>query len=1074
MSNFLESNLTALHAHQPHVVERLLAAEPDSRYQATQNNAGEWVIVRKDPLGLTALSPIDNAAQVAATFAANHVAAAGKQSPPLLLGMRAGYEILACLEAQPPVDGGPKTPVYIVEPTMDVFRLNMAAHDFADAIASGRLYFFIGPEAGNDLEAFFTGDLAKPFPDRVLPLGAFDAGALLESMRRAKTQVTNITGRRKVEIDAYYDALDARTMMSRFLTPGGLKTMIISNRHSYFIQYSVRDIRMALEAMGGTVRVIEEATPVDRLNGAWLLAELDEFRPDWLIFVDHLRGEYAKIYPKNLPFVCWAQDHMPSIHTRPSIRLLGRRDLCVGFTRSLETVGMAPERLFELPPLTNPEIYAESDDAGNGEHDVAFVSNISKDAREGAVTMVQRYREGKPEIADALQDFVDELLARLECGEDLPSFDTIYREIKSAFEARKFGAHVNDNLVVEIFDNIVGAASRHRAIETLAAKTDKIGLYGRRWDAHPKLSKFARGVIDNGPELARLFAETPINLHVNQYQLEHPRLVDGLMAGGFFLARRAPSIGLLEMDECLFDDEKQLAALFDRYAADEELRGEVVARQQEIIREWATYDVGLTRALTYFAALLLDEYLCTVDDDHLRELVISVAASVDAEYDDPRRRDLALLQAMMARVVTTTPIQAGVLAVKIARLDAYHDRFGASTWPRALSAEAIARVSVAVDAAWKSPDDTRVSNGLSLMQSWLAGEDGAQFAYRHRRDGVRRRTDLSAFRRDRRMAIYTRHHRPNMERHRVLTAEAMKQHKLPETDLYVDVIRLLQKGWPQRAFQVVDRAINERDLTGYPLRLALECALRCWDAEAAQRSWERLSDWMKSSPRGTVTQKSFRMLKDYENRMAEVATARAAFEDDPCAFEDMAGDFIRSVHNWMHFRVYVLHSESQRVRVWDRENSKWVDLGIVFDASTPLAVTREGLYVVDAEPPQTVRFGRGFRKWETIPLPDRRIDFIEDIAVHPNGRMALVDSYESVVWVRELDGLWTAQDVHDMVDVEADEKVATLGPEWFADIYTMERPIRIDVAGGGFEINYGPAKRALRKGQGSWRTAGSL
>ena len=38
---------------------------------------------------------------------------------------------------------------------------------------------------------------------------------------------------------------------------------------------------------------------------------LAEFKPDLVFQIDHLRHEHGDMFPPNLPFVCWVQDHLP-------------------------------------------------------------------------------------------------------------------------------------------------------------------------------------------------------------------------------------------------------------------------------------------------------------------------------------------------------------------------------------------------------------------------------------------------------------------------------------------------------------------------------------------------------------------------------------------------------------------------------------------------------------------------------------------------------------------------------------------------------------------------------------------
>ena len=68
-----------------------------------------------------------------------------------------------------------------------------------------------------------------------------------------------------------------------------------------------------------------------------------------------------------------------------------------------------------------------------------------------------------------------------------------------------------------------------------------LALYGKGWEHHPRFAPFARGPVAYGKPLAQLTRRSRINLQIVPYLCLHQRLLDGLMAGGFFLVRTHPS-----------------------------------------------------------------------------------------------------------------------------------------------------------------------------------------------------------------------------------------------------------------------------------------------------------------------------------------------------------------------------------------------------------------------------------------------------------------------------------------------------------------------------------------------------
>jgi hypothetical protein len=79
------------------------------------------------------------------------------------------------------------------------------------------------------------------------------------------------------------------------------------------------------------------------------------------------------------------------------------------------------------------------------------------------------------------------------------------------------------------------------AAEAARAQGMRLGLYGNGWDKHPILAEYARGPVQYGWELEELTRRTPINLQIVPFSCLHQRLLDGLIAGGFFLIRANPT-----------------------------------------------------------------------------------------------------------------------------------------------------------------------------------------------------------------------------------------------------------------------------------------------------------------------------------------------------------------------------------------------------------------------------------------------------------------------------------------------------------------------------------------------------
>ena len=59
-------------------------------------------------------------------------------------------------------------------------------------------------------------------------------------------------------------------------------------------------------------RAIAGSPPAAGIDTA---AQLAEFKPDLVFQIDHLRYEHGDLFPPELPFVCWIQDHLANLRT---------------------------------------------------------------------------------------------------------------------------------------------------------------------------------------------------------------------------------------------------------------------------------------------------------------------------------------------------------------------------------------------------------------------------------------------------------------------------------------------------------------------------------------------------------------------------------------------------------------------------------------------------------------------------------------------------------------------------------------------------------------------------------------
>ena len=102
--------------------------------------------------------------------------------------------------------------------------------------------------------------------------------------------------------------------------------LLLTTRFSTVLQYSTRDTAEAFERIGWDARVVIEPSPSHRLYQHGIRQAVDEFQPDLVFQIDHLRYEHGDLFPPGVPFACWVQDHLPNLQIPGAGQAVGMRD----------------------------------------------------------------------------------------------------------------------------------------------------------------------------------------------------------------------------------------------------------------------------------------------------------------------------------------------------------------------------------------------------------------------------------------------------------------------------------------------------------------------------------------------------------------------------------------------------------------------------------------------------------------------------------------------------------------------------------------------------------------------------
>jgi len=172
--------------------------------------------------------------------------------------------------------------------------------------------------------------------------------------------------------------------------------------------------------------------------------------------------------------------------------------------------------------------------------EVSFVSHASMPA--GQIIAEETRRIGSPEAGRLLKSIYEQLRAIYDAGGMVVEPIAIRRMIEQSMRDVRVEAPVAQmQALLDLFLlRVNNALFRHQTLLWLAEMGVDLRLWGRGWENHPKLKRFARGVADNESQLPAIYRASRINLQVTPHGAVHQRMMEGLASGGFFLIRQVP------------------------------------------------------------------------------------------------------------------------------------------------------------------------------------------------------------------------------------------------------------------------------------------------------------------------------------------------------------------------------------------------------------------------------------------------------------------------------------------------------------------------------------------------------
>ena len=529
-----DANVAALAARAPALADDLRRASPT---QCHVRATGHGLTLGIGPEPIRAM-PITVSAAIAHQTAAALCPTGRCETPILVAGEDQGWlwDRLYRLPCGHPTMPGWRPPLYFVLPDLDRLAVLLHLHDWRALLADRRVQLFAGADAVDQLRHHLATESHCPMPQRWVTAdpAVWPAGQTFESIRDAALAA------QQAELASHLRRLATRPPASSPDRP--LRVLGMTSRYTTFLRHSMRHWLAAFDRLGHTTQLLVERADHELATNLTEAATVDDFAPDLVVCIDHLRHE-SGVVPPAVPFVCWVQDAMPNLYSAEAGRRQVEADYAIGFGRGRLTgpFGYPADRFMSCPiPVNDADFTPDGPPDERFAADVSYVSHASATAEAVFTAAVEPVTN--PVGRRAFDAAFERVRAVYEAGGCLTETAAVMRRVDAAFADA--GAVIADDErpgVTDLFvQRVNNALFRHQALAWVADLGVDLRLYGNGWDRHPTLARFARGPINSPADLAAVHRSSRIGLQISPFGNVHQRVFEGLAAGGLFLMRACP------------------------------------------------------------------------------------------------------------------------------------------------------------------------------------------------------------------------------------------------------------------------------------------------------------------------------------------------------------------------------------------------------------------------------------------------------------------------------------------------------------------------------------------------------
>ncbi|GAB4554562.1 MAG: hypothetical protein Tsb0013_17240 [Phycisphaerales bacterium] len=452
----------------------------------------------------------------------------------------------------------------VVHTEPETFACGLAVLSGDAACEDPRVEWFVGPDAIDRWRRVLEARVACKAPGGVI--GATSVvGTLSDALAELRARQSRDADRMSAMTAGRSAGRGVSFWAERYreaMLPGSsapLRVLVVSCRYSTFVRHSARDIASAIRRAGHDAEIIEEPTPHDRITSLSVLEPFERLDPDLVLLINYTRLDLPGVRDANVPTVCWQQDRLVHLYDkrvgaaqRATDFLIGHMQQSLfdlhGWDRGNAIFSAVPAcaEVFHRGPI-DPALEREMS------CDIAYIGNQSASVDEEHARLAEGIA-GDPGLR-ALLDRATERIKHIVSEGDpdrrrrrgVPSYippASLTRDLLREAGMVDPPPDLVDRLQALHIAVIAERAYRHARLEWAASIAERHGLrmrlYGRGWDRHPVLAKYAAGELEHGEQLRAAYRGEKLHLHVSLNTNAHQRVAECALSGGV-MARCAPS-----------------------------------------------------------------------------------------------------------------------------------------------------------------------------------------------------------------------------------------------------------------------------------------------------------------------------------------------------------------------------------------------------------------------------------------------------------------------------------------------------------------------------------------------------